>query len=214
MLIENSQFVPRSREGITSDKMIHLAQVLFLGKTRKTLAYLDRFDHIDIEALQEHTNKKIKNIILDIDGCLAPAYGDILPEYVKFIDTLLEKKIQFGVLSNCKTMRRLNVLKARGIPVYEGHHPKPSRLAFIEACNQFGFDPNETLMVGDNPGTDGGAVDVLLGFILIKAIPDNKEFYKWYKHFVMPFQNISRYCGVWATTYKNNNIRYSSHFNK
>jgi HAD superfamily hydrolase (TIGR01509 family) len=50
---------------------------------------------------------------------------------------------------------------------YEVGREKPDPLIFLKACSDLGVDPRRTLMVGDSPVRDGGAVAVgLRAFIL------------------------------------------------
>lgn len=203
MLSEIPYKEPLSREGINLEKLMHTGAIFLNGKTRKIDAYLDSFDHIDSKRLERLTGKQIQSLIIDIDACIAEAYGPILPHFVEHIKALQNQGIKIGILSNCKSMDRLNVLKELGIPVYEGKHPKPAKEAYMEASAQFGFDPQYTWMVGDNPNTDGGAVSVLGGVIIVKAIPDNKEFLTKMKYLRSLVQNAVRALTVGVSVYKN-----------
>jgi FMN phosphatase YigB (HAD superfamily) len=42
---------------------------------------------------------------------------------------------------------------------------------FLTACTDLGADPRRTLMVGDNPARDGGAVACNLRVLLLPAEP-------------------------------------------
>jgi HAD superfamily hydrolase (TIGR01509 family) len=50
---------------------------------------------------------------------------------------------------------------------YEHGAAKPAPALFVTACAQLGVDPSETLMVGDNALTDGGAIAVGLRVLLL-----------------------------------------------
>ncbi|MFG2827420.1 HAD family hydrolase [Streptomyces sp. NPDC048434] len=52
---------------------------------------------------------------------------------------------------------------------YEHHTEKPDPLLFRHACRELGADPSETLMVGDNPAKDGGAVGAGLRSYVLPA---------------------------------------------
>ncbi|MGW7577016.1 HAD family hydrolase [Streptomyces sp. NPDC054765] len=52
---------------------------------------------------------------------------------------------------------------------YEHHTEKPDPLLFRPACHELGPDPTETLMVGDNPAKDGGAVGAGLRAYVLPA---------------------------------------------
>ncbi len=46
---------------------------------------------------------------------------------------------------------------------------KPDRRIFLRAVDALGIEPGETLMVGDRPGRDGGAVDAGITTLLLPA---------------------------------------------
>jgi putative hydrolase of the HAD superfamily len=48
---------------------------------------------------------------------------------------------------------------------------KPAATVFRTACDQLGVDPERTLMVGDNPLTDSGAVTAGLYAFLLPPPP-------------------------------------------
>jgi HAD superfamily hydrolase (TIGR01549 family) len=54
---------------------------------------------------------------------------------------------------------------------YEHGATKPSPALFLSACDRLGAPPGETLMVGDNWRTDGGAVDAGLACLLLPHTP-------------------------------------------
>ena len=54
---------------------------------------------------------------------------------------------------------------------YEHGVAKPAASLFLSGCDSLGVRPDETLMVGDNPLTDGGAADAGLT-ALILPLPD------------------------------------------
>ena len=53
---------------------------------------------------------------------------------------------------------------------YEHGAAKPTPQLFLTACRELGVDPSETLMVGDNALTDGGAVAAGLRVLLLPAV--------------------------------------------
>lgn len=168
----------KGREGASFSKARQTYNAIVHGTTREADAYLDRFADFNVQKLREKTNKKIEAILLDIDGCIAPAYDEIFPENIAKIQELIAAGVKVAVYSNCKDMPRLQVLKDMGVRIYSGKLEKPSREGFEAVCAEFGFNPETTWMVGDDPNTDGGAVGVLEGMAFIKAIPDNKEVVK------------------------------------
>lgn len=179
------------REGFSLGKAGFYFEIL-RGRTRNADALLEKFTDFDVDKLRELTGKQIKSLLIDIDSCIAPAYGEILPENVEKIKELIAKGVQIGVYSNCNMTERLKPLTDLGIRIYEGVHPKPMAEGFLEACEEFGFDPASTWMIGDNPATDGGAVGVLEGMALVKAIEQNNDVLKWKKRLSLVLQKSLR----------------------
>ena len=58
---------------------------------------------------------------------------------------------------------------------YELGREKPDPELFLTACDRMGVDPRATLMVGDNPTRDGGAVACGLRAYLLPAEPRTGE---------------------------------------
>lgn len=168
--------IDRGREGITVGKLSYVLSAAFFGPVRRPDEMLEKFGDFDVTALRARTGKKIRNILLDVDACIAPAYGPILPENLVKIDALMSDGVRVGVYSNCAEMPRLAPLHERNIPLYRDTKEKPSAEGFLHACEVFSFDPRETWMIGDNPLTDGGAIGVLEGMALVEPIPDDARY--------------------------------------
>lgn len=168
--------IDRGREGITKGKLLYGLSAAFFGPVRKPDVLLKKFGDFDVVALRARTGKKIRNILLDVDACIAPAYGPILPENLAKIDELSRDGVRVGIYSNCADMPRLAPLHERRIPIYDGTKEKPEAAGFLHACEIFSFDPRETWMVGENPATDGGAIGVLEGMALVEPIPAEMKY--------------------------------------
>ncbi|OGC82042.1 MAG: hypothetical protein A2V81_02710 [Candidatus Abawacabacteria bacterium RBG_16_42_10] len=203
--------VEADREGISSEKIRHFLATFFQGKTRDADCYLDQFTDIDIERIRALTRKRLRSLLVDIDACIAPAYDEILPQNLQKIEELLDEGVRIGIYSNCKALDRLNPLFELGIPFYDGHLAKPQAEGFLAACRTFDFDPKETWMVGENPNTDGGAVNVLEGMIFVKPIPDNLSKLSLAKRIRLPFQVLFRNLAIYATLRDNDTIIRSHH---
>lgn len=163
------------RENLTPAKKTHFKDVIFRGKTRSADAYLDKFSDFDVEILRVKTGKKIKNILLDIDDCIASAYCEIRPENLEHIRKLISQGVKVAIYSNCESSDRLKPLRDMGLFIYEGNLAKPDPAGFHEVCRQAGFNPEETWMIGENPVTDGGAVEgVLEGMTFVKPVEKAK----------------------------------------
>jgi HAD superfamily hydrolase (TIGR01549 family) len=52
---------------------------------------------------------------------------------------------------------------------YEHGAAKPTPHLFLTACAELGVEPSETLMVGDNALTDGGAINAGLRVLLLPS---------------------------------------------
>lgn len=158
------------REGLDLTKLRHFFAVVLKRQAAGADAYLDRFADFDVTKLRELTGKALRNVLLDVDDCIAPHYGPIYDENLGHIDNLKRAGMNFGVYSNCKGMDRLDPLREMGIPIYSGRHAKPSAAGFLDVCKTMNFDPAETWMVDDNPLTGGGAVGVLEGMAFVKPL--------------------------------------------
>ncbi len=173
---------------------------------KKTDAYLDRFSDFDIEKLRIMTRKALKAILIDIDGCIAPPCGEIPEENVRKVKEFLDAGVGVGVYSNCESLPRLDSLKEMGVNIYNGKKPKPEREGFREACDFFGFNPEETWMVGDNPLTDGGAIGILEGMAFIKPIPERWKDLPENKRISFYLKKIFRYLAMRAILRNGPNI--------
>jgi predicted HAD superfamily phosphohydrolase YqeG len=158
------------REGVNLAKLTHGVDVIFGVEPLAVDAYLDRFADFDVKALRELTRKSLLSVLIDVDDCIAPPYGTILPENIEHIDRLRSGGVGVAVYSNCKAMDRLSSLRGMGVQIYAGSIAKPSAEGFRDACSSAGFDPTCTWMIGDNPLTDGGASGVLEGMVFVKPI--------------------------------------------
>lgn len=205
----NQLTTQHGREGLSMEKATHFMRVLS-GYTRSADAYLDTFTDFDVEALRALTGKQIDHLLVDIDACIAPAYAPILVENISHAEGLLSRGLQIGIYSNCKGSERLRPLLDLDIRSYEGKYSKPDRRGFLEACERFHFDPQNTWMVGENPNTDGGAIGVLGGMAFVKPIPEDPSVLSSKKKMILPFQRALRQAGIIATTLGNNRMINSS----
>lgn len=201
------------REGLSTEKVGHFFRVL-TGHTRKADAYLDEFSHFDVEALRVLTEKRISHLLVDIDACIAPAYGPILPKNIEHLERLLAQDLEIGIYSNCKGNERLRPLHDMGIRSYEGRYPKPQRQGFLEACDTFKFDPASTWMIGENPNTDGGAIGVLEGMAFVKPVPEDPRILSFKKRAILPFQKAFREMAIQATVLGNSGMIRSADLQK
>lgn len=212
----------RSREGLDRVK---LRQALwsFAGGARKADAYLDHFSHIDTRLLEELAavrqglHRPIKGLVIDLDATLAPAYCAIPEVNLTALDRLADKGIKLAVYSNALSTvnaERLKALSSRKIPFFTQPIAKPHPQGFRTVCKEFGLDHRTTWMVGDDPATDGGALNthpddgepVLGGMIFIKPIPDQAGVITGTKRLTLGIKSAARAFSLFATTYRNPRI--------
>jgi hypothetical protein len=84
LVVDNEKNEEINREMIDINKLKHFFS-LFLGKTRSTDIYLNKFTDFNVSVVQVLTSKEVKNLLLDVDGCIAPVYGDIIPRIMEHI---------------------------------------------------------------------------------------------------------------------------------
>lgn len=113
---------------------------------------------------------------------------------------------KMGFYSNNNMDERLKPLTDLGVKIYVGEYPKPMAEGFLDACEEFEFDPATTWMAGDNPATDGGAVGVLEGMVLVKPIEQNNEVLSTKKRAKLVVQKLLRALAMFFTTVGNKKL--------
>jgi HAD superfamily hydrolase (TIGR01509 family) len=101
-------------------------------------------------------------------------YADAAP----VLEALHQAGVTVGVVSNTGwdvrdpfAVRGLDELVSSVVLSYEVGLVKPDPAIFHLACEAVGADPSRTLFVGDNQVTDGGAITVGLGVLLVPPVP-------------------------------------------
>ncbi len=208
----------RSREGLDRAKIMQAFRGL-TGGTRHAHAYLEKFSDIDVSTLQRlvairrSVRAEIHALMLDLDGTLAPAYGPIPAENLVALDRLADNGTRLVIYSNAISTvnrQRLDELKARGIPFFTESIAKPHPEGFRAVCRQYGLNHRTTWMVGDDPATDGGALNihpdgepVLGGMIFIRPIPTIPGSVKGIKKITLGVKSMTRFFSLLATTLRN-----------
>ena len=103
-----------------------------------------------------------------------PASWEAFPDTLATLDALRSRGVPVGVVSDTGFDLR-PVFDALGLSAWfdvfqlscEHGVCKPEPSVFRTACEQLGTKPDATLMVGDNPMTDGGAVAAGLAVLLL-----------------------------------------------
>ncbi|MBA4336829.1 hypothetical protein C0416_03585 [bacterium] len=166
-----------SREGLTKEKLL---QPLYLLKPSNNyaVAKVQKFVHMRIEDLNELLGKEYEGIILDVDECVAPHHGEILPENVEHIASMVQQGIRVVIFSNMKASDRYQSVidKTNGkVKVHMSKHAKPDSRGFTECCEKMELPPEKVMMVGDNFITDGGAIRAGIDFVKVEPIKTENE---------------------------------------
>lgn len=210
-----------SREGLDRAKILQAFRGL-TGGTRHAHAYLEKFSDIDVSTLEKlvairrGVRPVIHALMLDLDGTLAPAYGPIPAENLVALDRLADNGTKLVIYSNAISTvntQRLDALRAKGIPFFTGSIAKPHPEGFRAVCRQYGLNHRTTWMVGDDPATDGGALNihpdgepVLGGMIFIRPIPTIPGSVKGIKRFTLGVKSLTRFFSLLATTAHNSQL--------
>jgi FMN phosphatase YigB (HAD superfamily) len=103
---------------------------------------------------------------------------EAFPDTVPTLAAVREKGLRIGVVSDTgfdlrPAMDALGITPYLDAVVMSFEHGvcKPAATVFRGACDQLGVDPGRTLMVGDNPLTDSGAVGAGLYAFLLPPPP-------------------------------------------
>lgn len=166
-----------SREGLTREKLLQ-PLYLFKPSNNYAIAKVHKFVHIRIEDLNELLDKEYGGIILDVDECVAPHHGEILPENVDHIVDMVREGIRVVIFSNMKASERYQPVidKTDGkVEVHMSKFAKPDSRGFLECCEKMKLPPEKVVMIGDNFITDGGAIRAGIDFIKVEPIKTKGE---------------------------------------
>jgi HAD superfamily hydrolase (TIGR01509 family) len=113
---------------------------------------------------------------LTVDAASWEAFDDALPT----LRAVRERGLRIGILSDTgfdlrPALAQLGLADYLDAVVmsYETGVCKPALKAFLAASDQLGADPERTLMVGDNPLTDSGAVAAGMCVLLLPRPPQH-----------------------------------------
>jgi HAD superfamily phosphatase (TIGR01668 family) len=128
---------------------------------------LDDVTTLDAEAL---TASGIEGVLLDVDATLVPHHERRYPASVHaLLERLQAAGLKVAIYSNA---RDIEALRPLGVPVIHGVPRKPDLAGFRAAVERLGVtDPARVLMIGDNPLSDGAAVDAGLRFAWCRPLP-------------------------------------------
>lgn len=107
---------------------------------------------IDLEAVAQ-AGKKL--VLLDVDNTLLPWRSEDIPkETLEWIQKGKDCGLQFCILSNTRNTERLQRLAGEMGLQYMNGRFKPSPAMYRQALEEFGFEPGQALMIGDQLFTD------------------------------------------------------------
>jgi len=174
-----------SREGLTGEKVKQLVR-LFVPSLNHAIAKVSSFSIIDISRINELLGTNFKGAILDIDECVAPHHGEVLPENVDSIIAMASQGVKIVIFSNMRVSERYASLieAVQGSTGYEikvitSRYAKPDPREFQECVEALQLsDGEDALMIGDNFVTDGGAIKAGIPFVKVKPIKTSGEGFK------------------------------------
>lgn len=177
-----------SREWLSLTKIVHFFRTIIEYKVNLILQKVELFSQIDFSRLREQW---IDSIILDIDDCVAPHHGAILPENMIIIQQLLLLWWKVVIFSNMKKSDRYKVLEESWAQVCTSRFAKPDPRGFDECLNILNSAPDATVMIWDNYLTDGGSV--LAGIPYIRVMPIWSEKSSTMRTLQVGFRNFVRW---------------------
>lgn len=167
----------KSREGLTKEKLLQPVYLL-RPKNNHAIAKVQKFTQLRIADLNKTLDKDIQGLILDIDECVAPHHGEILPENVDHIVKMVQEGIKIIIFSNMKASDRYQPIidKTNGaVEVHMSSYAKPDARGFEECCEKVDLPKENVAMVGDNFITDGGAIRAGIDFVKVEPIKTEGE---------------------------------------
>jgi putative hydrolase of the HAD superfamily len=136
-----------------------LAKGRDLSTSRHREVWTSLYDDAGCEGLASGLSERLYQLTVDA------ASWEAFPDTVPTLKALGERGLRIGIVSDTgfdlrPAMDRLGLTPYVDAVVmsYEYGVCKPATKVFLAACDKLRVDPEQTLMVGDNPLTDSGAV--------------------------------------------------------
>ena len=166
-----------SREGLKLSKIAQLWR-LFAPRNNHAIVKVSEFRRINIQRINELIGSNFKAVILDIDECVAPHHGEILPENIDHIAAMVGEGTKLVIYSNMKASDRYEPVVTRvksnhdyDIKIIMSPYAKPDIRGFAHCIDELNLEPDEdVLMIGDNFLTDGGSLQAGIAFAQVKPI--------------------------------------------
>jgi HAD superfamily hydrolase (TIGR01509 family) len=115
------------------------------------------------------------------------------PDTISLLRELHRRHVPVALISNIgwdpmPVLERYGVDRDLDVYVlsYERGVEKPNPEIFRVACAELGVDPNDAVMIGDNPQADGGAQALGIRFVLVPADPARREAGEMYRAAGLP----------------------------
>jgi len=196
-----------SREGLSMAKVRQLGR-LFVPSLNHAIVKVNVFRNINVAKINELLGTNFRGIILDIDECVAPHHGEILPENVDAIMAMIADGVKLVIFSNMKASDRYNAVIERAsrefgydIKVIMTPHGKPDERGFEASLKELKLAADEqALMIGDNLVTDGGSISAGIPFVKVRPLQTPGE--SGFKRAKRAFQTSSRsFYGIVSNLY-------------
>lgn len=145
----------------------------------------DELTDLNPELLKKHG---IRLLMMDFDNTIVPYTTDVPTEKMeRWLKMMLESDIQICVVSNSRNDRVKIFCGKYGIPVIT-RAKKPGTRGIRECLAEFGVDPKNAALVGDQIFTDTlGANNAGVTPILVRAIHNHNTWLKLRHVLELPF---------------------------
>ncbi|HRY90902.1 MAG TPA: hypothetical protein P5229_00990 [Candidatus Gracilibacteria bacterium] len=174
-----------SREGLTTEKICQLGR-LFLASHNHAIVKVSEFRKVNLPKINHILGTEYAGAICDVDECMAPHHGEILPENIDAVTRMVKTGFNVAIYSNMKAGGRYEpfvktVREKTGyqIPVVTSRFAKPDKRGFLEAKEALSLGKEgKAVMIGDNFVTDGGCIHAGIPFIQVAPILTPETFFK------------------------------------
>lgn len=148
----------KSKENIEEENSSSFLFGFFVNYLKPS-AYLTSVNEIDLDSLKE---QGIKLIICDLDNTLVPHFTKFpTKEAITFVSEVKKRNIEFVIVSN-NTSKRVSFFSEKlGLDDYIAAAKKPFPWALKKTIKRLGYQPYETVMVGDMLVTDTLAANLV-----------------------------------------------------
>ena len=165
-------------ESVLSERLRNLNELVFGTRAKHFDALLNTIPtNSQLTAISDRLGKPtIDNVILTVDGTLAPPYGRIYQEALAKTKGYIEGDRKVAVHTDNTMTARIEKLRRAGVIIPRSDMGSLPKIDFNELCEQCEMDPAHTAMIGnsaidDMPFVADGTKPFFPLNILIKSIP-------------------------------------------